>query len=189
MTTTKRGNRWAIDLGTRQWTGRTKQAAEDDRDEWLANLFQDDDDEPIVVIYPGGMKLGFLSLDGIWKYYNIDNDRPYNRYGSSCYLSERSRKQAEFMIRRHVAQTVFAPKDPNAGIPYLAPGDRVGLANHRDWTTWQLLVNRYRAEGHSNGEAQERASRWEHNYYSEKAIGGSDADATIAAEQAIAVKP
>lgn len=122
---------YRIEVGRYAFEGRTKKEAEAKRDEYLAEIFDGQNLQPVVVPYTttdGESHIAVLwRSHETWTYtlYGDCNDGN----GSCCMLNERSKRQAEFRMRRHLAQICDS-------WDYLHPQDKEGRKSHQEHLDW-----------------------------------------------------
>ncbi len=147
--------------GMVRWEGKTRKAAEAERDKHLARLFADLDWEPMVIPFPGGVMTCFLNWAGNWESTIWwDGATLMERACRGCTIhSERSRQEVHFAIRRHVADIVRDREGYEAGLTYLHPQDERGREDYERIGVWRTAYQAAKAEGKSEPECDQAAEQ------------------------------
>ena len=145
--------------GQAAWEGKTKTAAEAERDEHLNRLFSNTYWEPIVIPFPQGVMIGFLTWAGSWESFtHWHHQTPEQRRWHGCTIhNERDRKQVLIGLHRHVASLVRDSDGTAAGLEYLWHEDSDGKEDFLQMDAWQAAYKAARAEGKGDVEAREIA--------------------------------
>ena len=147
--------------GQAAWEGKTKAAAETERNQHLNRLFADLNWEPIVIPFPQGVMIGFLNWAGNWESYtHWHHHTPEQRRWHGCEIhSERDRRQVLISLHRHVAALVRDTEGTAAGLEYLWHADHEGKEDYLQTDVWQAACKAAKDEGKGDVEAREIADR------------------------------
>lgn len=147
-----------VEHGCLSWSGQTFGEARAARDADLARYFTAGEDIPTLVFVKSYVGVVFQRHTGDFSYRYYENGRP----GAFITSAGWSRQDAEFRLRRHLAQNVFAT-DPATGeatcdgLDVVHPKDKEGLIEHRRWVAWQIAYGKARLAGATDEEARRAA--------------------------------
>lgn len=150
-----------ITHGARHWTGKTRAAAEQKRDSDLNRLYADLDWEPIVIVMPHGVMVGFLNWAGNWEYNVLwqHQTAAEQRTRGCTILPDRSRHQAKVQMHRHAAQYVQDKDGDEAGLSFILESDEAGRETYLQDRVWQRAYREALAESGDESGAQVIADR------------------------------
>lgn len=143
--------RHRIQHGSLEWTGKTHDECERQRDAFLDVRFADASSCVPLVIHAGHTIVGvvFQRDTGDYDYAIVEQHKvpPYVcRSGAgSGQDGGWSRKEAEHHCRRHMAQWIYDPYGHD-GLVFIAPDDTEGLEAHRRWIAFQRAYHRLEQE-------------------------------------------
>jgi len=154
-----------IRIGSETYTGKTTKAATAAALDHLAALFPEGERygwAPVIFTAPGIVGVATKSPAGGWEYRLHWITAAAD---GSCCSGYKTRREAEFYMRRHMSQIAYAPPEgqidsPEADAAALAivhPDDTEGLTQQRSWLRFQREYRAARAEGLTDREAHAKA--------------------------------
>lgn len=157
------GGRWRATLtdgrgaGVAEGFGPTAKAAKDALMERVCSILALAGEEPMVFRATDALGVMVYAQEGRWHYRILRGLAP-----GAAASGRESCQETEIHARRHLAQDMFDPADPEAGdggMSVIAPDDREGRMEHARWLTWQRAYASARRRGLGDGPAREEADR------------------------------
>ena len=150
-----------ITHGARHWTGKTRAAAAHQRDDDFNRLFADLDWEPIVIVMPHGVMVGFLNWGGNWEYSVLwhHQSAAEQRTRGVTVLTDRSRYQAKVAMHRHAAQYVQGEYGDEEGLAFILEGDDAGREDYLQLRVWQNAYREAMDECKDGAQAREKVDQ------------------------------